>query len=148
MKIISTLALLSLLPVLSPGGGGTGIRPENQAILTGAWTPTAELTAKALLAIQTFLENPKDQSDWSKKQIGKILENGSRYRVQFIGVEENGRRILRCNFFPESSPDGREMFPQWKERMIFVLDGGFWFWRVDYDIETGECSNFESNGNA
>jgi hypothetical protein len=29
-----------------------------------------------------------------------------------------------------------------------VLDGGFWFWQIEYDLESDTCEKFQSNGDA
>lgn len=127
-------------------GIDTNIPPENQVILRGVWTPTPEQTTKTLRVIQTFLENPKGLSAWQQAEIKKILVNSSRYRVQFKGVLEKNRKIIRCNFFPANG--GKDDFPYWKKQEVIVDDGGFWFWQIDYDVQQGECLNFSSNGYA
>jgi hypothetical protein len=29
---------------------------------------------------------------------------------------------------------------------VIVYDGGFWYWRIEYDVEKDRCLNFSSNG--
>ena len=124
----------------------TDIAQANQVILSsGRWKPSFEETQKALAAILVFLDKPSSTNDWTKSEIKKIREHAKEYRVQFMGVVREGRRVIWCNFFPASRKDH---FQEWKQQQIMVDDGGFWFWQIDYDPNTGKCSNFTSNGYA
>ena len=147
MKIIVPV-LLCLAAPCSFAGLDADIPAGQQVILPGAWTPTAEETGKALRAAQAFLENPGEQPAWTQRQIADILAHAPGYRVQFTGVEEEGRRLIRCNFFPAGRAGEPERFPGWKEQTVVVLDGGFWFWQIDYDVETGACRGLSINGDA
>jgi hypothetical protein len=146
MKTMALSFLISIMGSVVLAGIDTSIPPENQIILKGDWTPTPEQTAKALTAIQTFLEHPKGLSAGQQAEIKKILANSSRYRVQFKGVLEKNRKIIRFNFFRAGG--GRDEFPYWKKQQVIVDDGGFWFWQIDYDVQQGECLSFSSNGYA
>ena len=146
MKTTSAFLLFVAIPLVAISGLETDIAQENRVILKSAWMPTNEQTAKALKSIQVFLENPKNQDEWSANQIKQILANTSKYRVQFIGVIKNDHKLLHCNFFPVQSRGEFDYFKKWKEEEIFVCDGGFWFWQIDYDIESGDCTNFSTNG--
>ncbi len=144
-----TMVLSFLIGIMGSvvfAGIDTNIPPENQVVLKGDWTPTPEQTTKALTAIQTFLENSKGLSVWQQAEIKKILANSSRYCVQFKGVLEKNRKIIRCNFFRASG--NKDDFPYWKKQVVIVDDGGFWFWQIDYDVQQGECLSFSSNGYA
>lgn len=147
MKIIVHM-LLCLAVQSSFAGLDADITAAQQAVLPGMWTPTAEETGKALRAAQDFLENPGEQPAWTQRQIADILAHAPGYRVQFTGVEEEGHRLIRCNFFPAGRAGESERFPGWKEQTVVVLDGGFWFWQIDYDVETGACRGLSINGDA
>jgi len=146
MKTMVLFFLICIMGSVVLAGIDTNIPPENQVILKGDWTPTPEQTAKALTAIQTFLENPKSSSAEQQAEIKKILVNSSKYRVQFKGILEKNKKVIRCNFFPASG--SKDDFPYWKKQVVMVCDGGFWFWRIDYDVQQGECLSFSSNGYA
>ena len=124
------------------------ITPENMVILNAdspyksTWTPTEEQILKALSTIYEFIDNPTGINDWQKKEIAKIKKNLSLYRVQFVGIEIEGEKRIWCNFFSNDRID------YWKEGVVIVLDGGFWYWEIQYDVKTGECVNFISNGYA
>ncbi|MFH1442272.1 MAG: hypothetical protein ABIH18_09590 [Candidatus Omnitrophota bacterium] len=111
------------------------------------WLPSKEETEKALKAIEDFLkdqEKHKDCSDFSKEEIKKIIDDFPQYNVQFLGVLVNGQKIIHCNFFMAEG----DIFSNWADEYISVFDGGYSFWRIDYDVTTGKCLNFESNGYA
>lgn len=130
-------------------GLATDIAQTNQVILSaGSWKPSLEETQKALAAIQVFLDKPSSTNDWTKSEIKKIREHTKKYRVQFMGVVREGRRVIWCNFFPAPRKDEKDHFQEWKQQEIMVDDGGFWFWQIDYDPSTGKCSKFTSNGYA
>jgi hypothetical protein len=143
--LIVTLVFFGL-QLCAIAGIASDIPAANQVILkTGVWTPTPEQTQKALSSIQSFLKNPDTNSDWKLGEIKKIVANAKEYRVQFVGVVRDGKRVIWCNFSPVDSKGGGSS-PDWKERVIRAFDGGFWFWRIDYDANTDTCSGFSSNG--
>lgn len=106
------------------------------------WLPTKEQTRKSLNAIYKFLESPVNVSDWQKAEITKIRKNLSAYNVQFVGIEINGKKRIWCNFFRGDN------FKNWKKQVVHVLDGGFWFWQIEYVLEKDSCISFRSNGYA
>lgn len=129
------------------------IPDKNQVILTKGskyfhhkvgWIPTKEDTSKALNAIAKFLQNSEEHenyNEYKQSQIKLIREQFLMYHVQFIGIIIDGKKIIHCNFFPND-----ESSPYWKDSYVFVFDGGCSYWRIDYGIDAGKCSNFESNG--
>ena len=124
------------------------IAPDNMVILTtdypckSTWTPTDDDVQKALLKIYEFIDNPSGANDLENKEIIKIKNKFSSYKVQFVGVEINGEKRIWCNFFCSDS------FDYWKKNVVIVDDGGFCFWQIEYDYKTGKCINFISNGYA
>jgi hypothetical protein len=136
----------------------TIISKRNQAILPDTlepklfdcdslWLPTISETNDALHAIQLYLQNKlinDSISEFERSEIKQILENLSKYKVQFVGIYNNNEILIHCNFFPKSLSDIRN----WKHETVFVLDGGFWFWRIVYNVKNGKCIKFRSNGYA
>lgn len=145
IKFILPLILLVPICVLAQVGR---ITPDNMVILDvdypykSTWMPTDDEVQKALSKIYEFIEHPSGLSDFQKREIVKIKKNISSYRVQFVGSEINGEKVIWCNFFPDES------FDDWKEDVVMVDDGGFWFWEIQYVEKTGECIHFISNGYA
>jgi len=125
-------------------GIGADIAETNRVILTsGRWNPSVDEAQKALTAIQAFLETRNSTNDWDRSDIENILKHTKEYRVQFVGIIRDGKKLIWCNFFPKE--DG---FDYWKRQEVRVMDGGFWFWRIEYDPSTGKCLNFAINGYA
>lgn len=153
MKIFIALTTL-ILGIVSPSLSQT-VPKENQVILSDAkdwpeikWTPTEKQTAKALTAIEHFLNDPKALKpfgDWTTKEIAKIKEHFTEYRVQLGGVVKDNKEYIFCNFF---KPSGLTEFQNWKQQPVIVDDGGFWYWSILYNPETGELSSLEINGEA
>jgi hypothetical protein len=145
--IVASVAFLLALQVSAFGSLQTDIPPANRVILTtGAWTPTLEETQKALIAIQLFLERPTSGNQWSKDERKNILNNSKKYRVQFVGLLREKRRVLWCNFFPARRGVEKDEFDYWKHTKVEVDDGGYWFWQIDYDPASGECRRLMVNG--
>ncbi len=149
IKSLLVLLVASLiLEVRAVAGLEADIPQTNRVILSsGRWKPSAEETRKALAAIQTFLERPSTNA-WENSEIPKILKHTKEYRVQFFGIVRDGNRLIRCNFFPAPRQGEQEHYQDWQRQEIMVLDGGFWFWQVEYEPSTGKCLNFTSNGDA
>jgi len=136
---------------------GAIISDDNQIILKDTenktWVPNKEETQKALTEIYRFLSNPDKHismtnvwttdTEYLKKEIQKINENIHLYRVQFVGITKNGKRIIYCNFFP-----GDESKNYWKRELVRVADGGFWFWQVEFSPDENKIVWFQSNGYA
>jgi hypothetical protein len=144
-SIIISLFTLLMLGSRALAGLDADIAQTNRVILSSSdWKPSAEQTQKALAAVQAFLDKPGSTNNWTKGEIKKILAHTKEYRVQFFGIVRDGTRLVWCNFFPASDPFGRD----WRREKVQVLDGGFWFWQIEYDPSTGECLNFGVNGYA
>lgn len=121
--------------------------PEDHQVIFGIdWVPTKADTASALKAIFRYVGSYNEIRDsfW-KEEIAKLKLQFPEYYVQIYGRVKNGKRIIHCNFFFR---EREQDFPNWKKETVLVRDGGVYFWRIDYDIETGKCMNFETNGYA
>ncbi len=77
-----------------------------------------------------------------------ILEHYVEYRRQYAGiVVDGGAERVFVNSFPEVEPTRADDFHDWRVRWIIddVDDGGPEFWRVEYDIKSGQFLGFEIN---
>jgi hypothetical protein len=149
MQTILAIFALVVMQVCAHAGIETDIPPTNRVVLkSGAWTPTPEQTQKALLSIQTFLNQTDTTNSWKNAEIKKIRANTKNYRVQFIGILHDGKRVVWCNFFPARGDGSDDEFQYWKQQEVRVDDGGYGFWQIDYDPDTDRCSEFASNGYA
>jgi len=148
MKTLFILCASLAIHAVAFAGLEADIPEANRVILkSGSWIPTAEQTQKALASIETFLGHPGVLREYDLREIKKILGNSRNYRVQFIGVTRKGRKVIECNFFPAAGKE-KDWFPYWQKHQVEVDDGGFYFWQMEYDPETGKCSKFSSNGYA
>ena len=148
MLIVLTL-LLGLMPYCAYGEKPF-LSKENQTILRVEqedWDITENDTQKAMTAIVDFLLHPEDYENPIiadtidfKIEVKKILDNFENYKVQFWPRIENGMKIIYCNFFHFSN------CPEWKTRPVIVSDGGYYFWKIQYNVDTNKCFNFLVNG--
>src|SRR5262245_37100082 len=137
------------------------------------WTPTTEDIDAVERSIRTALQNaladrrrlrmlagPAGNSpdfenqelgamlDSSVREIRSILEHYHEYAGQYVGIVEAGRRRIWCSYFPLSDVEGEHALSSVVDGYVVVMDGGFWYWRIECEPNTGECSGFESNGYA
>jgi hypothetical protein len=89
-----------------------------------------------------------DAQRFALGEIEKILANLDKFDAQYAGVYIGGRKRILCNFMRrESGPEsflGNSRMCQWAQ----VSDGGFWYWQIQFDVATGTCLAFQSNGYA
>ena len=71
-----------------------------------------------------------------------IVENFSQYKVQFVGIFENGQRYILCNFVHH----GDSSLQFWLN--LGVPDGGSEVWRIDYDPNTKKYQGYGDEGDA
>ncbi len=123
---------------------------ENWAILDSEWQPNEEQVKIAMEEIKKFLRNIENNSDngYFIVSAEKILNEFPQYRVQFQGNIKNGKKVIYCNFFHIQESGNEYYDSRWQENLIEVFDGGYWYWQIEYDIETGKCINFSVNGEA
>jgi hypothetical protein len=115
----------------------------------GKWTPSSAEADAAFRCAQHFLAQPAVKEKYELSQIALIREHTREYRVQFVGQHRNGKKIILCNFFPAQFPEQKQdPFSYWRQQLVEVMDGGFWFWRIEYDPQSDSCSAFSSNGYA
>ena len=144
------LFLIAFLSLVHPALGDVVLKVpgDSQTILqSGEWMPTPAQAQRAFARIQTFLQKP-DPSDQRSKAIDAIVSKQTGYRVQFFGARRNGKDIIVCNFFPTRTATGTDSFSYWREQQVVVDDGGFHFWRIEYDPATDACRDFQVNGDA
>jgi hypothetical protein len=128
----------------------------------GFWTPEPADVARVESAIRESLEgalsDPSLLSDltaggsanpeFATREIPKILVHFQEYRRQYVGVLESGRKTIWCNFFPESETREGDATNNWRTWYVVVMDGGFWYWAIECDVESLRCARFRSNGYA
>ena len=144
--------LLLVLLVLAPAARAAtlDIPSAGPVILhSGKWTPSQADADAAFRCAQHFLAMPTLKEKYELAQVSLIREHARQYRVQVVGQYRKGKRIILCNFFPIQFPEEKQDgFYYWKKQLVEVMDGGFWFWRIEYDPQSDSCGNFSSNGYA
>ena len=148
MKRIGYAAALAVLlvgcsaPSVSTSGVEGTIFPASQANFVGQatgrkeltyWTPSEPDVASAFPRIQAFL----------KSEAPSIAARLTQYRCQYFGIIVEGRKRIYCNFFHR---DGG--IANWKSKPLFVEGGGDWYFQLEYDLESGKCSDLRINGGA
>jgi len=130
--------------------------------VSGYWTPSAldveELESKLQAFLKRAQADPTIASPWIRKhpergqfvsrEIKSILEHYSRFRRQYVGVVVSGSKRVFVNCFPGPREDGQDSHDYWHRTFVLVSDGGFWYWNVQYDVDTKEFVSFRSNGYA
>jgi len=106
-------------------------------------------TVAARLVGAQLRSHAKRAKNLSHDQFAESHEvtNSRNYRVQFVGIIRDGRKVIWCNFFPVAGK-GKDEFQNWRKERIVVDDGGFFYWQIEYDPEADKCSRFYSNGYA
>jgi hypothetical protein len=125
--------------VLLPSNGSQEISLLYPAeMVSGKWTPEkADIQA---------LESSLDQITSLKATVGdpKIhIEHPDQYYRQYVGIIFTGRKRILVNSICEVKYN-----PDWRERLIVVVDGGPCFWHALFDPETRKFSDLEINGRA
>lgn len=130
--------------------------------VVGFWTPSeADIDAlesrlrKALEAARTNPEqlDPDSAADPARRayvsgEIGKILDHLPEYRRQYLGIRLAESKRVWVYFFPGEPKDRSDPYDYWLDRLVMVLDGGFWYWSIQFDPSTGNFVEFYSNGYA
>src|SRR5579885_2340328 len=122
------------------------IPASHRVVLPGDWTPATEMLPSCFVAIESFLKHPGSLDKCSKEDVKRISKNIEKYRVQFVGVIRDGKRVLWCNFFPNEYGSRGDRFRYWKKEVVKVSDGGAWYWQIYYDPVTNKCFGFTANG--
>jgi hypothetical protein len=109
----------------------------------GYWTPSPAQIIQLEDDLWYYLMPPP----WSENQVSpvpaEIWQNLSTYHRQYAGfVTEDGHRQIMVNFFCGAYTGS------WQTQPVAVLDGGACFFRITYDLTTGNFSDLRINGEA
>ncbi len=125
------------ITVILPGSAANYLFPKG----TQFWTPTrAEIatmeSALPMLAAKTPV--PHQPAGSSPLSIAN-------YYRQYIGIIQDGKKRVYVNAFRATF---LSEFPYWRQRPIFVDDGGTGFYHVTYDVKTHRFGAVQFNGYA
>ena len=104
----------------------------------GYWTPSEDDILKLEGKIAGYLSQ---NSSYFYRQ-PPVWERLDEYQRQYIGVEREGRPIIYGNYFCNSGG------VDWRQKLVFVIDGGECFFQVEYDVESGLFIKLQVNGEA
>jgi len=96
------------------------------------WTPSADEVMALERALPAHLAHAAAQ----------LVPKLGRYKRQYVGVVENGARLVFANFFCDARPI------EWMHRPVIVDDGGDCYFQIKYDPSTGAFSALNINGDA
>jgi hypothetical protein len=114
--------------------------------LTGYWEPSIDDISRAEERIRQYLislQNDPDLDTYQKGNATFILNNLEKYRRQYVGILVDGEQRIWCNAFLSD-----HSLPDWERVPVYVLDGGSYFWQIEYDLSKDECINFYIHGEA
>jgi hypothetical protein len=115
----------------------------------GIWQPSQSDVRLAIQQARLHLQKLAAKENPAQQSAKEVLSKWDKYLCQAVGHTKDGRKLILLNFFPRAAvfgPDGKQM--DWRHRYVEVSDGGNDFWRINYDRDTNECLNLESNGDA
>ena len=130
--------------------------------VVGFWMPSEAdidaLESRLRAALEAASSNPEQldpesatdpvRREYVSGEIVKILEHLPEYRRQYLGIRLAESQRVWVYFFPGEPKDREDPYDYWLERWVMVLDGGFWYWSIQFDPSTGNFVEFYSNGYA
>ena len=120
----------------SPAEAFAAERRMLDALLMAAWNPDSAL----------FEGTTPEQRAWQARELAKIVAHLDQYSFQCTGLIVDGQRRVYMNVFMVGSGDAmlKHALSEW----ITVVDGGFGFWNLQYDVATDRCLALQSHGYA
>jgi hypothetical protein len=155
------------LPVLT-GRGFTGVvfpaaqaRSEriDQPEARDYWTPSPADVAEMESRLRSALVRQRDADDrlqgrskgarrdvhvFRSHHIGQILEHLAAYRRQYVGIVVQGEKRLFVNCF-RGDP---QQHASWRQQLVDVDDGGFYYWRIQYQVDRKRFLEVDINSDA
>jgi hypothetical protein len=111
---------------------------------TSFWEPSVDDISRAEERIrQCLVSVQQDPDDYRKEHAVFILENLKEYQRQYVGIVVDGEKRIWCNYFLSDHPT-----PDWMRVPVEVLDGGHYYWDIEYVLPKDECTNLYIHGEA
>ena len=94
------------------------------------------------------LQKDAEQRAYISRQLRGILEHLGDYRRQYAGfvTRQGARRVLINAFIGQYGQT--DVHSYWRRRVVLVFDGGYDYWRLQYDVAADRYFLFDSNGYA
>jgi hypothetical protein len=155
------------LPVLT-GPGFTGVvfpaaqaRSErvDQPEARDYWTPSTADVAEMESRLPSALAGQRDADDrlqgrsrgarrdlhvFRSHHIGEILDHLAAYRRQYVGIVVQGKKRLFVNCF-RGDP---LQHASWRQQLVDVDDGGFYYWRIQYQVDRQRFLEIDINSDS
>lgn len=109
---------------------------SSPAQVEGFWPPTAQDIQQLESILPRFLaaQHLRDGAPLNLRRTQSL-----NYYKQYAGFLRNGRKMIYLNASSEISTT-------WLQEATIVCDGGEAFFGVEYDVESGQWSDFQFNG--
>ena len=99
------------------------------------WLPGASEIAAAERGLAAFV----------KGEAPELAAKLPRYYRQYVGIVRNGRKLIYINAMHEESlAEDPELDPT--SGLIFTMDGGDWYFQLEYDVDARAYLEFGING--
>jgi len=103
------------------------------------WTPTPEEIAQLEGKLKPYLEG------MTTAPAKAIVASLASYKRQYLGYTDGGKKWILVNSFCETYWRENDT---WRDRVVYVLDGGPCFFQVRYDLSGSQFEQLEINGAA
>lgn len=124
--------------IFSKESQGEGLRLQVKEY----WTPSKDDILEAEESLGAYLLSAKDTLSLSSEEAIGICRDLSKYKRQYVGIIEHGRKKIYINLFRTDIL--KDVF-NWKTQGVWVLGSGYAFFKVEYDPTSGEWSKLIVN---
>lgn len=139
-----------------PGAVGTGARftptvPEYAAFEADLRLvlERAREDDQVLAQLKPWTARSEGSKQFARQELSKILDRLPDYRRQVFALEMDGKRLLYVNMLPGADWDSfGDSSEDWRERTIATSDGGFWYWAIAFDPQSGQYYHLDLHGYA
>jgi membrane protease YdiL (CAAX protease family) len=136
------------------GGNGTMVSPRSVILKAKHGPELVKACMQTNISNVTEFWAPSlaDAQELEKQLPSFIAEHASLRRSiaedykQYVGVISKGRRLIFVSAFHIDPQIDGSLKLGWRHSPIIVCGGGDEFWRIEYNPETKEFTNFETNG--
>ena len=122
----------------------------NDKRFTPTKTEIQELESQLRIYLKEITTKKTNRGNENKPNIQRNLD---KYVRQYIGfIDEKGQRIIHVNFiwnhysFWNKIRGYEKPNDSWKSNWQFVLDGGSYYWNIDYIMTENDFENLNVNG--
>ncbi|MBN1148062.1 MAG: hypothetical protein JXA78_12460 [Anaerolineales bacterium] len=104
----------------------------------GYWTPSQA----DVIALETGLPAFLQVSPGFFQPQPPIWERLQNYKRQYLGIQENGKRVIYANFFCQAPA------VDWKNQLVMVADGGDCYFQIKFEVDAHRFYDLQVNSEA